>query len=80
MIEAVILNDNNSDEYFLFTDDSKLINYNKKNNSYKELIKLENINSKEEVIVLKLMYPYICITEEKGLNSASCKYRNIRYY
>lgn len=70
MIEAVILNDNNSDEYFLFTDDSKLINYNKKNNSYKELIKLENINSKEEVIVLKLMYPYICITEEKGLNSA----------
>uniref|UniRef100_UPI003F4B3F38 hypothetical protein n=1 Tax=Brachyspira catarrhinii TaxID=2528966 RepID=UPI003F4B3F38 len=70
MIESAILNDKNLEEYFLFTDDSKLIKYNKKYNSYKDLIKIENINSKEEATVLKLMYPYICITEEKGLNSA----------
>ena len=70
MINTIILNDNNIDEYFLFTDDSTLIKYNKKENKYDELIKLENINSKKEMIVLKLMYPYICITEEKGLNSS----------
>ena len=70
MIENAVLNDKNLEEYFLFTDDLKLIKYNKKDNSYKELKKIENINSKEEVTVLKLMYPYICITEEKGLNSA----------
>ena len=70
MIDTIILNDNNIDEYFLFTDDSTLIKYNKKENKYDELIKLENINSKKEMIVLKLMYPYICITEEKGLNSS----------
>ena len=58
MIENVVLNDKNSEEYFLFTDDSKLIKYNKKDNSYKELKKIENINSKEELTVLKLMYPY----------------------
>ncbi|WP_297297714.1 hypothetical protein [uncultured Brachyspira sp.] len=70
MINTIILNDNNIDEYFLFTDDSTLIKYNKKENKYDELIKLENINSKKEMIVLKLMHPYICITEEKGLNSS----------
>ncbi|MEI0477379.1 hypothetical protein [Brachyspira pulli] len=70
MINTIILNDINIDEYFLFTDDSTLIKYNKKENKYDELIKLENINSKKEMIVLKLMYPYICITEEKGLNSS----------
>lgn len=70
MINTIILNDSNIDEYFLFTDDSTLIKYNKKENKYDELIKLENINSKKEMIVLKLMYPYICITEEKGLNSS----------
>ncbi|MEI0564196.1 hypothetical protein [Brachyspira pulli] len=70
MIDTIILNDNNIDEYFLFTDDSTLIKYNKKENKYDELIKLENINSKKEMIVLKLMYPYICITEERGLNSS----------
>ena len=70
MINTIILNDSNIDEYFLFTDDSTLIKYNKKENKYDQLIKLENINSKKEMIVLKLMYPYICITEEKGLNSS----------
>ena len=70
MINTIILNDSNIDEYFLFTDDSTLIKYNKKENKYDELIKLENINSKKEMIVLKLMYPYICITEERGLNSS----------
>ncbi|MEI0527616.1 hypothetical protein R4J00_03065 [Brachyspira intermedia] len=70
MIDTIILNDNNINEYFLFTDDSTLIKYNKRENKYDELIKLENINSKKEIIVLKLMYPYICITEEKGLNSS----------
>lgn len=70
MIENAVFNDKNFEEYFLFTDDAKLIKYNKVYNSYKDLIKIENINSKEEVTVLKLMYPYICITEEKGLNSA----------
>ena len=70
LIESIILNDNNIDEYFLFTDDSFLIVYNKKANEYKQLIKIENINANKETIVLKLMHPYICITEEKGLNSA----------
>ncbi|WP_300756171.1 hypothetical protein [uncultured Brachyspira sp.] len=70
MIENAVLNDKNLEEYFLFTDDAKLIKYNKKDNSYKELKKIENIDLKKEVTVLKLMYPYICITEEKGLNSA----------
>lgn len=58
MIENAVLNDKNSEEYFLFTDDLELIKYNKKDNSYKELKKIENINSKEELTVLKLMYPY----------------------
>ena len=70
IIESIILNDNNTDEYFLFTDNSFLIIYNKKTNEYKQLIKLENINANKETVVLKLMHPYICITEEKGLNSA----------
>lgn len=58
MIENAVLNDKNSEEYFLFTDDLELIKYNKKDNSYKKLKKIENINSKEELTVLKLMYPY----------------------
>ena len=70
MINTIILNDSNIDEYFLFTDNSTLIKYNKKENKYDQLIKLENINAKKEMIVLKLMYPYICITEERGLNSS----------
>ena len=68
MIEAAILK--NTNEYFIFTDDSILMEYNKKDNIYKKLIKIENINVREYTVVLKLMYPYICITEERGLNSA----------
>ncbi|WP_232817762.1 hypothetical protein [Brachyspira hampsonii] len=56
MIDNAVLNDKNLEEYFLLTDDLELIKYNKKDNSYKELKKIENINSKEEVTVLKLMY------------------------
>lgn len=70
MIESLIINDKNIDEYFLFTNESLLIKYNKKENNYNKLIKLENINAKKETIVLKLMYPYIGITEERGLNSS----------
>ena len=70
MIEVIILNDKNINEYFLFTDDSFLMIYNKEYNEYRKLIKIENIDTEKEIIVLKLMYPYICITEERGLNSA----------